>query len=141
MESRVAGVDVGLKRIGVALLLGGVPIPQNPIIRRNRDQAARDLSRFLKEWEVERLVVGIPEGGKSQEEMERRIRHFVGLLDFDGEVEYIDESFTSREARESTKGVFRHRRDGRLDSIAAQKILERWLLARRTSPSASPRDS
>lgn len=129
MASRVAAIDVGLKRIGVAISLDGkITLPQNPILRKNREQAARDVSKFLQEWQIDTLVVGIPQGGSSQEEMERRIKHFVGLLDFDGKIDYIDEGFTSYEAKEATKGIMRHKKDGRLDSIAAQKILERWLL-------------
>ena len=129
MANRVAAIDVGLKRIGTAICLdGNVALPQNPILRKNREQAARDVSNFLKEWQIDTLVVGLPQDGSSKEEMERRIRHFVGLLDFDGKIEYIDEGFTSYEAKEATKGVMRHRKDGKLDSVAAQKILERWLL-------------
>ncbi len=119
---------MGLRRIGTAISLDGtIALPQNPILRKNREQAARDVSAFLREWQIDTLVVGIPDGS-SKEEMERRIRHFVSLLDFAGKIEYIDEGFTSFEAKEATKGVMKHRRDGKLDSIAAQKILERWLL-------------
>ena len=119
---------MGLRRIGVAISLDGkIALPQNPILRKNRNQAAREVSEFLRDWQIDTLVVGIPDGS-SKEEMSKRIRHFVELLDFEGEVEYIDEGFTSHEAKEATKGVMRHKKDGRLDSIAAQKILERWLL-------------
>ena len=128
MANRIAAIDVGLRRIGTAISLDGtIALPQNPILRKNREQAARDVSAFLREWQIDTLVVGIPDGS-SKEEMERRIRHFVSLLDFAGKIEYIDEGFTSFEAKEATKGVMKHRRDGKLDSIAAQKILERWLL-------------
>ena len=128
MANRVAAIDVGLRRIGVAISLDGkIALPQNPILRKNRNQAAREVSEFLRDWQIDTLVVGIPDGS-SKEEMSKRIRHFVELLDFEGEVEYIDEGFTSHEAKEATKGVMRHKKDGRLDSIAAQKILERWLL-------------
>ncbi len=127
LANKIAALDVGERRIGVAISLDGkIALPQNPIMRKNRNQAAKDVSRFLKEWGIERLVVGIPQGS-SKEVMEKKIKHFVGLLDFDGDVEYVDEDFTSYEAKEVTKGVMRHKKDGRLDSIAAQKILERYL--------------
>jgi putative Holliday junction resolvase len=42
-------------------------------------------------------------------------------------IEYQDEQGTSVEAKELTQGVFRHKRDGKIDSIAAKIILERWL--------------
>ncbi len=128
----IAAIDLGLKRIGTAVSLDGVTaLPQNPILRKNRNQAARDVDTFLKEWNVETLVVGLPRGGSSEEEMERRIRHFVGLLQFEGNVVYVDEWGSSAEAAERMKGVTRQRKDGKLDSVAAQLILERYLEKKR----------
>ena len=126
---KIASIDVGLKRIGVAITLDGkIVFPQDAILRKNRDQAAREVRAFLEEWEIEQLVVGLPKGGSSEEEMERRIKHFVGLLALENiEVFYQDEQGSSIEAKELTQGVFRHKRDGKIDSIAAKIILERWL--------------
>ncbi|AKF25490.1 Holliday junction resolvase [Sulfurovum lithotrophicum] len=123
-----AAIDVGLKRIGTAICLDGkIVMPQNAILRKNRNQAARDVVAFLKEWEIDMLVVGLPKGGAGEEEMERRIRHFVSLLELDIPVVYQDEQGSSFEAKELTKGDFKHKRDGRLDSVAAKIILERYL--------------
>ena len=125
---KLASIDVGLKRIGVAICLDGtVVIPQNAILRKNRNQAARDVNTFLKEWEIEKLIVGLPKDAESSEEMERRIQHFVSLLELDIPVEYQDEQSSSIEAKELTMGVFKHKKDGKIDSIAAKIILERWL--------------
>jgi len=125
---KTASIDVGLKRIGLALSLDGTMVfPQEAILRKNRNQAARDVRHFLMEWEIERLVVGLPKGGSSEAEMERRIKHFVGLLDLEIPVFYQDEQGSSVEAKALTQGVFRHKRDGKIDSIAAKIILERWL--------------
>jgi putative Holliday junction resolvase len=125
---RLASIDVGLKRIGVAICLdGSIVLPQNAILRKNRNQAARDIHTFLKEWEIEKLIVGLPKGGSSEEEMERRIKHFVSLLKLTIPVAYQDEQGSSFEAKELTMGDFKHKKDGRLDSIAAKIILERYL--------------
>lgn len=125
---KLASIDVGLKRIGVAICLdGSIVLPQNAILRKNRNQAARDVKNFLEEWEIEKLVVGLPKDAQSSEEMERRIKHFVSLLDLDIEVDYQDEQSSSIEAKELTMGQFKHKKDGKLDSIAAKIILERWL--------------
>jgi putative Holliday junction resolvase len=59
--------------------------------------------------------------------MERRIRHFVSLLDLSIPVLYQDEQGSSFEAKELTMGDFKHKKDGRLDSVAAKIILERYL--------------
>ncbi len=126
---RIACIDVGLKRIGLSLCLDRkIVFPQNAIIRKNRKQASKDLQAFLYEWKVDTLIVGLPKGSNSQDEMERRIKHFISLLDLKNiEVIYQNEEYSSIEARELTKGVFRHRRDGKIDSIASKIILERWL--------------
>lgn len=125
---KLASIDVGLKRIGVAICLdGNIVLPQNAILRKNRNQAARDVKSFLEEWEIEKLIVGLPKDAESSEEMERRIKHFVSLLDLEIEVAYQDEQSSSIEAKELTMGVFKHQKDGKLDSIAAKIILERWL--------------
>ncbi len=125
---KLASIDVGLKRIGVAICLDGVIVlPQDAILRKNRNQAARDINTFLKEWEIEKIIVGLPKGASSEEEMERRIKHFVSLLELTIPVAYQDEQGSSFEAKELTKGDFKHKKDGRLDSVAAKIILERYL--------------
>lgn len=129
MVMKIASIDVGLKRIGVAISLDEkIVFPQDAILRKNRNQAARDVKLFLTEWEIETLVVGLPKDGSSSEEMERRIRHFVGLLELENiNIVYQDEQGSSMEAKELTKGLFRHKKDGKIDSMAAKIILERWL--------------
>ena len=123
-----ASIDVGLKRIGVAICLSAdIVIPQNAILRKNRNQAARDVNAFLKDWEIEQLIVGLPLDALSSEEMQRRIKHFVSLLALTIPVVYQDEQSSSVEAKELTKGIFRHKKDGKIDSIAAKIILERYL--------------
>lgn len=131
---KYACLDIGLKRIGVALCLStDIVTPYEAILRQNRDQAAREVDAFLKEWEITCLVVGLPKSGSSAEEMQRRIRHFVGLLHFSGEIVYQDEYGSSMEAKEMMQGIIRQKRDGRVDSMAAKVILERYILAQKVS--------
>jgi len=126
---KIASIDVGLKRIGVALCLDGkIVLPQDAILRKNRNQASRAVRAFLDEWEIKKLVVGLPKGGSSEDEMKGRIEHFVSLLELEIEVAYQDEYGSSVEAKEMTKGVFRHKKDGKIDSMASKIILERYLL-------------
>ncbi len=127
---KAAAIDVGLKRIGIAICLdGSIVLPQEAILRKNRNQAARDVLAFLQEWEIDTLVVGLPKGGSSEAEMERRIKHFVSLLSLPEAigVQYQDEQGSSIEAKAQMAGVIKQKRDGRIDSIAAKIILERWL--------------
>ncbi len=72
-------------------------------------------------------MVGIPLGGSSEGEMSRRIKHFVSLLNVDEvSIEYQNEADSSLEAKERMRGVTKQKRDGKVDSISASIILERW---------------
>lgn len=122
-------IDLGLKRIGLAYSAHkDIVTPLPAIIRKNRNQASDEVKKVLKEWEVNAVVIGIPLGGSSEDEMRRRIAHFMNLVDFDGEVFYQDEAGSSLEAENMMKGDIKYIRDGRVDSISAMIILERYLL-------------
>lgn len=122
-EAKIIAIDIGLKRIGVAFAFRSVAMPLLPIIRKNRNQAARDISRVISEYNADILVVGIPLGGSSEDEMKRRIEHFVSLIEFNGQIIYQDEALSSFEASDISKD----QRDGKFDSVAAMIILKRYL--------------
>ena len=123
----IVAIDVGLKRIGVAISPDSkTALPSSPILRKNRNQAATQVSEFLKTQNAKTLVVGIPKGGSSEEEMSLRIRHFVSLIEFKGEIKFVDESFSSLEADELREFSSR-KKDGKLDSLSAMIILQRYL--------------
>ncbi|HEC1786535.1 TPA: Holliday junction resolvase RuvX [Campylobacter lari] len=117
-------LDIGLKRIGVALCINkSMAMPLEAIIRKNRNQAANEVKKYIKDYNVNTLVVGIPLGGSSEDEMRKRIEHFISLLGFDKEVFFVDESFSSKNAQEL--GVVNlKKKDGKLDSLAAYLFLK-----------------
>ena len=122
---KLAAIDIGLKRIGVAICLtSDIVTPQMAIIRKNRNQAATDVNTFLKEWEIDKLIVGFP---SSSEDSQNRIKHFVNLLELKIPFEFQEENISSIEAEDLIKGEIKYKRDGRVDSLAAKIILERYL--------------
>ena len=122
---KLASIDVGLKRIGIAICLtSDIVTPQTAILRKNRNQAARDVNIFLKEWEIEKLIVGFP---SASIDMQNRINHFVSLLELEIPYEFCEENMSSIEAEDLIKGEIKYKRDGRVDSLAAKIILERYL--------------
>ena len=124
-------IDLGLKRIGLAYSAHkDIVTPLQAVERKNRNQASRDVKKILDEWEVDAVVVGIPIGGSSEDEMRRRVVHFMNLVNFRGEIFYQDESHSSKEAENMMKGEIKYIRDGRVDSISAMIILQRYLYAR-----------
>jgi len=121
-------IDLGLKRIGLAYSAHkDLVTPLPAIIRKNRNQASDEVKKIIKEWEIDTVIIGIPLGGSSEDEMRRRIAHFMNLVDFDGEVFYQDEAGSSLEAENMMKGEIKYIRDGRIDSISAMIILQRYL--------------
>lgn len=122
--AKIIGLDIGLKRIGVAFSDAKIAVPLNPIIRKNRNQAANEVRAVLSEYSADTLVLGVPIGGSSEDEMKRRIEHFAKLLDFKGKVVYVNEAYSSSEASELYSST---KKDGRLDSMSAMVILNRYL--------------
>jgi len=121
-------IDLGLKRIGLAYSAHkDIVTPLPAVQRKNRNQASSEVKKVLDEWEVQSVIVGIPLGGSSEDEMRRRIAHFMNLVDFKGEVFYQDEAGSSLEAENLMKGEIKYIRDGRIDSISAMIILQRYL--------------
>ncbi|EQL47812.1 Holliday junction resolvase RuvX [Helicobacter pylori] len=125
----ILACDVGLKRIGIAMLLNGVILPLEAILRRNRNQASRDLSDLLREKNIQVLVVGKP--NESYTDTNARIEHFIKLVDFKGEIVFINEDRSSIEAYENLEHLGKKNKrlaikDGRLDSLSACGILERY---------------
>ncbi|WP_120911680.1 Holliday junction resolvase RuvX [Helicobacter pylori] len=125
----ILACDVGLKRIGIAALLNGVILPLEAILRRNRNQASRDLSDLLREKNIQVLVVGKP--NESYADTNARIEHFIKLVDFKGEIVFINEDNSSIEAYDNLEHLGRKNKrlatkDGRLDSLSACRILERY---------------
>ncbi len=125
-------IDLGLKRIGLAYSAHkDIVTPLPAVIRKNRNQASRDVKIVLDEWEVDTVIIGIPLGGSSEDEMKRRIAHFMNLVDFKGEIFYQDEAGSSLEAENMMKGEIKYIRDGRIDSISAMIILQRFLVGKK----------
>lgn len=121
-------IDLGLKRIGLAYSAHkDIVTPLNAVIRKNRNQAASEVKQAIQEWEADAVVVGVPLGGSSEEEMRRRIAHFMNLVDFEGDIFYQDEAGSSLEAENMMKGEIKYIRDGRVDSLSAMIILQRFL--------------
>lgn len=127
-QLKYISIDLGLKRIGLAYSAHkDLVTPLPAVIRKNRNQASSEVKKVLNEWEVDAVVIGIPLGGSSEDEMRRRIAHFMNLVDFEGEVFYQDEAGSSKEAESLIKGEIKQVRDGRIDSISAMIILQRYL--------------
>jgi putative Holliday junction resolvase len=122
--SRILAIDVGTRRIGVAYSPNNiVSVPMEAVIRKNRDQASRDIKTIIDNYNITTLIVGYP----TNIEMRIKIDFFVKLINFNGNIEYIDEDFSSKDAYELADSNNSRKKDGRLDSLSAKIILDRWI--------------
>ena len=131
---RIAGIDFGTVRIGVALADTEVGIA-GPFENYNRRNAALDAEYFTtlaREERIGRFVVGLPvhlDGRESQKSVDARaFGKWLGKLT-GVEIEYFDERFTSAEAEQvlGAAKLTKKQRRARLDQLAAQIMLAAYL--------------
>lgn len=125
---RLLGLDVGQKRIGLAITddRNRVVFPRGNLERKNKNQTIVDLKKFCEEEKVSKIICGLP---LDEQERERRgtraIRAFGELIEKELHipVEFIDEAFSTDEAiAKMPKYVKKFK-----DELAAAIILERYL--------------
>jgi len=135
-SGRVLALDVGSKRIGVAVSdpLGITAQGLETIQRQNKRKDMETLGRLLKDYEVREIVVGLPlrlsgaEGTQSE-----KMRRFASDLEsqFGVTVHLWDERWTSTEAnrllRETDLSI--EKRGRAVDRMAATLILQSWMEA------------
>jgi putative Holliday junction resolvase len=145
-RERIAGIDYGTKRIGVAIADTETKIasPLDNYNRISRDKDAQYFVQLARREAIDKFVVGLPvslDGYLNQKS--REAKNFgAWLTEITGvPVEYCDERFTSVEAEQMLMSakLTKKRRTARLDKLAAQLILAAYLeTAAANSPAAAP---
>ena len=118
-------IDFGLKRIGVAWKCGELILPLPAIQFNTPVQVASELQGILGEKKARILIVG-----KVREDLQGALDEVLNALDFGGEIAFVDENLSSKEAELHINGRKKSkklRKDGSLDSLSAMIILERYL--------------
>ena len=133
---KIAGIDYGTVRIGVALAdtTIGIASPFENYSRRTPQLDVDYFQRLTKEEKIGRFVVGLPvhlSGNESQKSTEARAfgEWLAGVTSIP--VEYFDERFTTSEADELLSSVkfTKKQRQARRDQLAAQIMLAAYLEA------------
>ena len=128
---KIMALDVGTKRIGVALsdFLQVISTPHSCIQRQPEDKAIEEITKIAKENLVEKIIVGLPKNmdGTIGFQGQDCIDFSQKIIGFDIILE--DERLTSEEAEErlrSRKVDFRKNK-GLVDMESACVILEQYL--------------
>jgi putative holliday junction resolvase len=131
---RVLGLDVGLRRIGVAVSdsLGITAQGLDTFHRKNKKHDLAHFERVIKEYSVKEIVVGLPLRMSGEESSQSgKIRAFAQDLEkhFGLPVHFWDERLTSVEAnrllRETDLSI--EKRGKAVDRMAAVLILQGWM--------------
>ena len=136
-HSRIMALDVGSKRIGVAITdpLGITAQGLDTIQRQNKRRDMEALGAVLSKYEVREIVVGLPLrlSGAEGTQSEKMRRFADDLRDHFGIVVHLwDERWTSTEAnrllRETDLSI--KKRSQAVDRMAAILILQSWMESR-----------
>ncbi len=134
VAGRVIGIDLGTRRIGVAVT-DGLNLTAQPHTTIERHGGHRDLDAIaavVKQFAAERVVLGHPlspqgevgRAARSAQAFADRLRAALGIP-----VDLIDESFSTVEATDVLlqADLSRAKRKQVVDRLAAAVILQRWL--------------
>ena len=132
---RAIGIDLGEKRIGVAISdsSGNLATPYEVVLRTgDRAQEHRQIRAIVEEVEAEIVVVGLPlsldgsegKAAKAAREEAKAIGQIVSLP-----LEMHDERFTTVEAERVLKeqGLKAPERRKGVDKVAAAILLQAWM--------------
>ena len=128
---KVMALDVGTKRIGIALsdFLRVIATPHSCVARQPEGKAIEEITKIAKDNMVEKIIVGLPKNmdgsvGFQGEDCIKFSQKFVGF-----DIILEDERLTSEEAEERLRArkVDFKKNKGLVDMESACVILEQYL--------------
>lgn len=132
---KILAVDLGIKRIGLAVATSEGRLPQAlPILDAigTLKKDALNVRTQARQVQADLILMGIPYNDQYKDDrMEKICRRFGAELELLGEkVDYYDEAFTSWEAERSLEHLKASQRKAVLDSQSACILLARYLDAK-----------
>lgn len=131
---RILGLDIGEKRIGIAISdeLGWTAQGLKTLVRRGTDQDWAELADIIHQYNISKIVVGLPRNmngtfGPQAEKVKEEIGKLKVLVNT--EIEYWDERLTTAAAQRTLLegDVKRKMRKKVVDQLAAVIILQGYL--------------
>lgn len=132
--ARLLALDVGEKRIGVAVSYGSMLLarPLTTIQRASKREDFDAIAELIATHDVERLIIGMPWTLRGEEGPQaRRVQRYAAALSeaIDIPTTFQDESLSSVEAAQRLASAPRRKRrsKGDIDAAAAAVILQDYL--------------
>lgn len=132
MVSSLLGLDVGEKRIGVALADSGIRIAVAHTTLSVDGHELEAITQFVKEYHVQTMVIGYPRNQSGEPTAQTTfVEAFAQKLkDIPATIVFQDESLTSVIAEERLKAQGKLYEKGDIDAAAAAIILQDYIEAR-----------
>lgn len=139
MKNRIVCLDVGDKRIGVAVSdpFGKTALPLKTVLRRSFKEDCESIVKIIQEYWPKKIVLGLPldlkekEGSQAKKvrAFEEAFKKFLEQNHFTIPIEVWDESLSSKEAEALLleADVSRKKRKKAIDNLAAALILQSYL--------------
>ena len=134
LARRILGIDYGTKRIGVAVSDPMRVIARGVKVVMNSSNACAEIKRIADDYDVEKIVVGMPLNLKGEKGMKaKEVETFIDQLKYATQLEIVtwDERFTSHTAHETlrTMGAKKKQRQSKeqIDLMASALILQGYL--------------
>jgi len=132
MPGRVLGVDLGTKRVGIAMTDSGGTLASPHKVLARSPQLYREIAAIVDEWEVEQVVVGLPLNmdGSTGPSAKSALADVARLRDtLSVPVDTYDERLTTVSADRYLQeaGMNSKKRRAVIDMVAAAVILDSWL--------------
>lgn len=137
MEKRILALDVGDRRIGIAMsdLLGWTPQPLYTIHRTKDEEDLGKIVEVIKQYEIGTIVCGLPKNmdgtvGFQGEKTMQFVEQLQQLIPPEIKVVFQDERLSTKSAKQVmyTSGVKKKNKKNMIDTIAAVFILETYLM-------------
>jgi putative Holliday junction resolvase len=138
VDESIIALDVGERRIGVAVSAGTLALPYATIERTNVRADMARIVEIARERGARTIVVGDPltlggQRGIAAQAVDAFVVHLARV--FDGAIELVDERLTTAAVQKSliAADVSRKKRKSVVDKLAAAMILETYLQRRRNA--------
>lgn len=128
----ILGFDFGTKRIGIAIgqEVTGTANPLATFTAVKHKPDWESISKIIKEWQPDLLVVGLPvHMDGSEQAMTQAARRFSNQLNgrYQIPIALMDERLSSNEAESILKEQSGFTDKAQIDMISAQLILQSWM--------------
>lgn len=129
-EENLLGIDYGTTNIGLAFGKNNLVMPAKIINGKDDQTAIHEITRYIKENKIERIVVGLPLNYEGKEtNFSRHVRRFVKLLKIKNKipVEFVNEYRTTEDSKTEAVnlGVSKKRQE-QIDDLSAALILKNY---------------